>query len=156
MENFDVVEHAYQDLLETDKIREGIDVEEQKSILTRRAAYYLNQFNPNIDLLKKTSGNNILGLSVDIILDKSNGDFWDIATDNGKIAKPVNSEPKIDTSLISRWVQPTKELAEIPVVPSNPIPSSNQVTERLARIEQQINQLNDSVKILQDDIVQMK
>jgi len=160
MDNFNLVLKAYDELFASGDIIIGKNVDEQKAILTRRASYYINQFNPNIGLLQKTSGNNIQGLSVDIILDKSNGNFWDIATDINGLAKPIEGQLKNDKSLISRWIQPTLELAGLTSSSSIPVPSlpppTNHIIERLTQIEQKLDNLNDSIKILRDDFIHMK
>ena len=123
MENFNLVERAYNELINSGEIYSTSDpqsVENQKAYLTRRAAYYLNQIDNNLGLLSKTTGNNVMGLSTDIVI-KRNGDYYDIATDFAGLVRPVNSDIVSDPSLASRWIQPTKELAGLtnipPVVP---------------------------------------
>ena len=54
--------------------------EEGKAQLTRWAAYEMHKLDPNIGLLEKTSGNNVYGLSTDVIVHKITGDYADIAT----------------------------------------------------------------------------
>lgn len=113
MERFELVQKAYSELLASGDIKPVTDerkIEEQKAFLTRRAAYYLNQADSSFGLLSKTSGNNVMGLSVDIVI-KRDGTFYDIATDDGSQAKPVDAGAQNDPSLVSRWVQPTRELA---------------------------------------------
>lgn len=124
MENFDLVQRAYDELVKSGEIYATSDqliVEGHKAYLTRRAAYYLNLNNPDFGLLSKTTGNNVMGLSVDIVM-KHNGDFYDIATDSAGLVRPVNSGVVSDPSLANRWVQPTKELAGFINVSPVPIP----------------------------------
>jgi hypothetical protein len=94
------------------------DVEQDKGLLTRRAGYYVCTLHtPTIGLLEKTTGNNALGYSVDLLLRRTDGMFWDVATDATDDdglhnAVPVNGGPSgPDPELIPRWRQPTAELA---------------------------------------------
>jgi len=123
MERFDLVQRAYNELTESGDIKFLPDgtpdmerrIEEQKAYLTRRSAYYLTtEHDSNIGLLSKTSGNNVMGLSVDIVTRKTDGTFWDIASDNGHQAVPIDAGAQQDSTFPSRWVQPTKELAGLP------------------------------------------
>lgn len=107
-----------------------LEEEIEKARLTRRAAYLINQLDSNIGLLSKTEGNQIDGLSVDIIIDRISGEFADVASSqplrNGVRIIPV-WVPKQDKNLIDRWVQPTRELAGLtdstePVKPPIVIP----------------------------------
>lgn len=129
MERFDLVEKAYNELVAEGKIfPTATQFEEQKALLTRRAAYYLNQVDSNLGLLAKTSGNNIQGFSVDIILNK-NGDYWDVATDTSlggpeRLAKPVDGATQHDESLIPRWVKPLPMWCDFPVVEDPTVPPS--------------------------------
>lgn len=121
MENFDQVQRAYNELIKSGDIYTTSDsqqIENQKAYLTRRAAYYLNLIDSNIGLLSKTTGNNVMGLSTDIVM-KRDGDYYDIATDSAGLVQPVNSGVTHDSSLVSKWVQPTLELAGLT---TNPIP----------------------------------
>lgn len=104
-------------------------VEEQKAYFTRRAAYYQNSVDPTLGLLLKSSGNNVYGFSVDIILRKD-GTYYDIATDDGQMAQ-MNRNPgaQVDVSLASRWFQPTKELAGLSNPPDNPPPTNGNNTD---------------------------
>jgi hypothetical protein len=93
-----------------------VEAEENKARLTRRAAYLIHQVNPNIGLLRKETGNNVMGLSVDLILDRTNGEFADIASDvddgDGFRRTTAVFIPKHDPALMPRWVQPTPLLRE--------------------------------------------
>jgi hypothetical protein len=134
MQNFDQVQRAYDELVKSGDIYyvgasapQDI-IENQKAYLTRRAAYYLNLINPDFGLLSKTTGNNVMGLSTDIVV-KHNGNYYDIATDaaignDSRLVQPVNSSVVSDPLLASRWVQPTKELAGLtsPIPVPTPIP----------------------------------
>ena len=114
--HYDLVQRSYGELIQEGKIRKRDNqeaVENDKGLMTRRSGYYSNLQDPYIGILEKTSGNNSEGYSVDILIHKD-GRFWDIATDDGSMAKPVNgSERGPDPELAARWRQPTKELAQI-------------------------------------------
>jgi len=89
-------------------------VEQDKGLVVRRAAYYANQRDPTHGLLAKTSGNNSLGYSVDWILRSTDGEGWDVVTDDGTQALPLNGGPVgADPVRIPDWRQPTAELAQI-------------------------------------------
>ena len=123
-QHFDLVERAAEELRHEGKIqpREHIEeVEQDKGKITRRAAYYAHQRDSNFGILEKLTGNNARGYSVDIIIARS-GDFWDIVTDNGREARPINADAKSDAGLSSRWRQPTRDLAELPAEPDVPEP----------------------------------
>lgn len=114
--HFDLVERAHRELLSEGKIkrREKVEeVEQDKGLLTRRAAYYANQRDGSLGLLEKNYGNNSKGYSVDVILNKVTSEYWDVATDDGHNAKPVGIGPRVDQLLNHRWRQPTRELAEL-------------------------------------------
>jgi len=119
------VERAYADLKAEGKIAPRADaeqVEHDKGLLTQRAGWYVFQKNPTIGVLEKTTGNNYQGYSVDILI-RLDGIFWDVATDNGVEALPVNGGPSgPDPELIPRWRQPTAELAQVPDTPPTPEP----------------------------------
>ena len=142
---FDYRQHidiAYKQLLGEGFLLFSTSNEEvEKARLTRRAAWLIHQINNNIGLLEKTSGNQVLNLSVDIILDKSNGDFTDIASSrslgNGFVEIIPVWVPRNDPTLIPRWVEPTAGLAGI-ITPEIP------PTEPTAETElQQINRKLD-------------
>jgi hypothetical protein len=122
--HFDLVQRAHSELTAEGKIRrrtEEAQVENDKGLVTRRAAYYANtERDPDHGILEKNYGNNSMGYSVDIIIDKS-GLFWDVVTDSGGMAQPVDGgERGPDAELAGRWAQPTQELAQIE--PSTPGP----------------------------------
>lgn len=156
MEHFDQVQRAYDELVASHDIfvvpagpNQGQTIDEQKAFMTRRAAYYLNQVDANWGLLSKTTGNNVQGLSVDVVV-KHDGTWNDIGTDaevtGGRIVKPVDSGANNDPSLAARWVQPTKELAGLNGgTPPEPPPTD----EVLAKLDHIIAQ-NDSLKASQD------
>jgi len=137
---YDLVLKANQELVDEDEITplppgHQEEVEDQKGLLTRRAGYYSNLRDANIGILEKTSGNNSMGYSVDILIHKD-GTFYDVATDDGRQALPVNGGPGNDPGLISRWRQPTKELAGLdgtdPIPEPEPPPSD--IDEKLDQI----------------------
>jgi hypothetical protein len=115
--HYDQVLRAYDELLASGQIQRRTDqeqVEQDKGLLTRRAGYYSNQLTPAIGILAKTSGNNSLGYSVDLLIHKA-GTFWDVATDVEGLASPVNGGPLGPDPELSAngWRQPTAELAGI-------------------------------------------
>lgn len=122
--HYDLVQRAYDELIAEGKIQHRNNqehVEQDKGLLTRRAMYYTNtERNPAIGLLEKTEGNNSLGYSVDLGL-QLDGTFWDVATDSGGMAQPVNGGPSgPDPELVPRWAKPTAELAQVDVDPGPP------------------------------------
>jgi len=108
--------------------------EEGKAQLARRAAYEIHQINRNIGLLKKDSGNNVGGLSVDVFLDKSDGSWADMASDAAtgnanirEVTTPWTAHNNPSESIsVDRWVEPTLALANQPgplvLVQSTPDP----------------------------------
>jgi hypothetical protein len=101
--------------------------EENKARVTRLAAFLIHQQNPNIGLLRKDGGNRSLiqvngeeiGMSVDLIIDKSDGTFADVASDadDGEgfrraVAVWVpHPETSSDPAWLARWIKPTSALA---------------------------------------------
>jgi hypothetical protein len=94
------------------------DEEAGKAQLTRAAAWAIYQTDPNIGLLKKTSGNNVNGRSVDIVVQMTNGSFADVASShnngNGTVtilatwsAHPGDSTTSDETN----WIVPTATIA---------------------------------------------
>lgn len=91
--------------------------EEAKAQLTRVAGWALHQDDPNIGYVKKTRGNNVAGLSVDLLMDRSDGSFADIASSKADLegwvrirVVWVSHGPSSDLE----WVQPTAALAKMP------------------------------------------
>lgn len=114
--HFNLVERAWLELKEEGKIArrtEERQVEDDKGLITRRAAYYVHEVDPNFGILEKTQGNNSRGFSVDIIIHRD-GRFWDVATDRDGEAVTINPGEKFDTDLLPRWRKPTRELADLP------------------------------------------
>jgi len=147
--HYDLVQQAYQELINEGFIKElpaghQEEVEEQKGILTRRAAYYSFIRDSQYGILEKTEGNNSQGYSVDIII-STTGLIYDVASDNGHIAIPINGGPVSKPDLIPRWRQPTRELAGIGAEPPpdpdpNPVPpDDDDIKELLAYIIEQNN-----------------
>lgn len=122
---FDEVQRAFNDLKAEGKIGPRStpeEVEHDKGLITQRAGYYSNNRDATIGVLEKTSGNNYMGYSVDILV-RTDGLFWDVVTDNGMEAMPVNGGPSgPDPELIPRWRKPTKELAQVPEGGTGPTP----------------------------------
>lgn len=151
MEHFDLVQKAYNELRASNDIvpvppgpNQERTVEEQKAYLTRRAAWYLHQVDNSYGLLAKTTGNNVMGLSVDITIKKPSGEFFDIATDrevepNSRMAFPVNSGGSVDPALVPRWVQPTAALAGLPDNGNGEEPpDDDEIMEKLDEIQGQL------------------
>jgi hypothetical protein len=117
--HYDLVQKAHADLTAEGLIKARStqdEVEQDKGLLTRRAAWYVHQQrDPTHGLLAKTSGNNSQGFSVDWILTNRDGDGWDIATDDGVHALPLNGDAHgPDPARIPDWRPPTAELAQMP------------------------------------------
>jgi len=144
---FDLVQRAHSELIAEGLIRRRTDqaqVEEDKGLLTRRAGYYSNtEGDPGIGILSKPTGNNSEGYSVDILIHKD-GHFWDIATDSGGMAQPVDGEERYDPALAARWAQPTAELAALDETPgpgpAPPLPDDDD-DEIMAALDQVIAML---------------
>ena len=152
--HYDLVQRSYAELIQEGKIKkrdEHEQVEQDKGLMTRRAAYYANTLRDrDHGILEKTGGNQSEGYSVDIIIQKD-GTFWDIATDDGTMAKPVNGSERNDPELAPRWRQPTKELAQIedggvvepPPGPGPGQPSGNEeVMSKLNEMSAQMQELH--------------
>lgn len=121
----------------------GQELEDLKGKLTRRAAYYINREDSKLGLLAKTAGNNSMGFSVDIIMDRITGEIRDTCTDvsvGGGLNKVVptwgEKDPRPD--LLSNWWQPTRKLAglddtipDTPDIPDTPPETPDQSTEEL-------------------------
>jgi hypothetical protein len=148
---FDLVQRAHSELLAEGKIaaRTNQDaVEQDKGLITRRAAYYVNRDrDPSHGLLAKTSGNNSLGYSVDWIITNTDGQGWDIASDDGVNAFPSNGDAEgADPARVADWRQPTAELAQVTdggQVDPGPPPSNTD--ERLSALEDAVNALIETV-----------
>jgi hypothetical protein len=95
--------------------------EQAKAQFTRQVAWSIYQIDPNIGLLEKTGGTQVMNMSTDIVVQLSNGAFADVCTDpqiaggnvqiNGTwAAKP----PDVNTSDHTRWIRPTAALANAP------------------------------------------
>lgn len=125
-------------------------VEQDKGLLTRRAAYYINQRDPSIGLLAKTSGNNSQGYSVDWHLRNTDGNGWDVATDadagNGlREAVPVNGDAHgPDPARIPDWRQPTAELAQMPDGGTEPGPEPEPTPPPVDRTDEILHAIADS------------
>lgn len=166
---FSQVQRAHSELLTEGKIRHRyneVELEEDKGLVTRRAAYYVNTENdPNHGLLEKNVGNNSQGYSVDIILHRD-GTYWDVVTDSGGMAVPIDGDARVDTSLIPRWRPPTAELAQVDEgLPGEPgegpiggggsneevVSKLNEILETLARMEE-VEARNTASIIARDDL----
>ena len=129
--HYDLVTRAHQELLAEGKIGPRTDqtqVEEDKGLICRRAAYHVfTERDASHGLMEKTSGNNSQGYSVDWILRSTDGVGWDVTTDDGQSAFPVNGDQHPpDPSYIPRWRQPTAELAQYDEPEPGPAPPDQQ------------------------------
>jgi hypothetical protein len=95
--------------------------EEGKAQLTRAAAWQIYQSNPNIGLVAKDSGNQVLGLTVDVLMDRTDGSAADMASSTPdapgyvRITTPWSPYPaNHDPAWLGKWRQPTQELAQYP------------------------------------------
>jgi hypothetical protein len=125
--HYDLVTRAHQELLAEGLIgprTNQTDVENDKGLICRRAAYHVyTERDATHGLMEKTEGNNSQGYSVDWILRSSDGVGWDITTDDGVNALPVNGDQHPpDPSYIPRWRQPTADLAQIDETTPEPPP----------------------------------
>ena len=131
------------------------EVEQDKGLITRRAAYYVNtERDQTHGLMEKSSGNSSAGMSVDWILRQTDGVGWDVTSDDGVNAFPVNgSEHPPDASYIPRWRQPTADLAQLPDAPVDPEPPDAQDIEDIYAILETLGaqQANDTAAILARD-----
>ena len=158
--HYDLVQQAHSELVAEGQIRRRTDqeeVEQDKGLLTRRAAYYANaQRDSQHGILTKTYGNNSLGYSVDIIVHRD-GTFWDVATDSGGLAQPVNGGPAgPDPELAARWAQPTADLAGLDDDGPGPAPGpddeDDDLDDILAELERmQETQARDTAMIIARD-----
>ena len=98
------------------------DQEEQgKAQLCRAIAWEVYQQDPNCGLFKKTGGNNVMGMSTDVIVQKPDGSFADCTSsdNNGDGTMTIKATwgtkaPDVRTSDMDRWIQPTQALADAP------------------------------------------
>jgi hypothetical protein len=104
-----------------DPVIPAAQAEAGKAQLTRAAAWEIYQTDPNIGLLEKTYGNQVNNLSVDIVVQMTDGSYADIAAehDNGDgtvtiLATWGPNAGDSNTTDESRWVVPTLALAETP------------------------------------------
>ena len=157
---YDCVTRAHQELKAEGLIapRSTQDaVEQDKGLLTRRAAYYANLQDPTHGLLAKTSGNNSQGFSVDWILSNRDGTGWDVATDDGVNALPMNGGPEApDAARIPDWRQPTADLAQIDSSTPTPVPpepvDQQDIDDIYASLEAlQVQQAQDTQLLLAHD-----
>jgi len=154
--HYDIVVRAHSELLAEGLIQPRTDqaaVENDKGLICRRAAYYVNtERDPSHGLMEKTEGNNSMGYSVDWILRQTDGVGWDVTSDDGVNAFPVNgSEHPPEASYIPRWRQPTADLAQLSPAPVDPDPpeTDDELFEILEMMQMQ--QAADTAAILARD-----
>ena len=103
----------------TNPVVSAADEEAGKAQLTRAAVYEIAKTDPNVGLRAKTTGNQVAGLSVDTIVDRTTGQVVDIATSRPEAAGQVRILPGWydygpNPSEIPSYVQPTAALAAFP------------------------------------------
>jgi hypothetical protein len=139
------------------RARDERETEENKARLTRLAAFRIHQQNADIGLLAKTYGNNVLGLSVDLVVERTTGNFADVATDvddgDGfrRIAAQWIALPAdVNTSDRSRWVEPTAALAGLneAAEPARPpsTPSDDDTAVRFDAIDARLSGLEAGLR----------
>ena len=128
--HFDLVQRAYNELIAEGKIKQRAtteEVEQDKGLVTRRAGYYTySERTSAIGILEKTTGNNSMGYSTDILI-QTDGDYWDVVTESAGMVQPLDGGPSHDAELIPLWRIPTAELAQVSTSPTpepTPPPSS--------------------------------
>ena len=112
--------------------------EEGKAQLTRVAAWQIHQQNPNVGLLSKPGGNQVGGLAVDVLIDRSDGSSVDCASSTPDGAGSVRiravwlpNAPNPDAVWLARWVQPTAALAGAPGPLKSETPPQDGVREQI-------------------------
>lgn len=96
------------------------DEERGKAQLTRLAAFEIHRFNPDIGLRKKTGGNQVADLSVDTIVDRTDGTVVDIATSRDEVKGQTKAilagwfDYGPNPAEIATYVEPTEALAGLP------------------------------------------
>lgn len=165
MERYDLVEKAYNELVASGVVHDSTNGEEldgMKGAVTFRAAYYINQVNPNRGLLAKFSGANVKGFKADVIMDKD-GTTFDISTDNGRKIIIQNPRGNFEPNLIDLWRQPTAELAGLNEIPPIDIPPTNPPTtvdltpvlNKIHELEDVIHAQNDMLLVLGGNITDL-
>jgi len=156
--HYDLVQRAHQELLAEGKIKTRATQEEteaDKGLLTARSAWYVySERDPSHGLLSKTSGNSYLGLySVDWITRKTDGEGWDIVSDSGGLAIPVDGGPLgADPARIAEWREPSAALAQLEDAPEPPPVDETTLDDVYAYLEVlQVQQAEDTQLILARD-----
>ena len=159
---FSDVQRAYDELRNEGKIGPRTNqeqVEADKGLLTCRAAYYANQRDASHGLLAKASGNSYAGMSVDWILRNTDGEGWDVATDDGTQALPSNGGPYgPDAARIPDWRQPTADLAQVDDSGggTTPVPPPPDYDQQLIAIRESIDALSGMIGGLAEQIYHMR
>lgn len=151
--HFDCVQRAYEELTAEGKIPMG-NLEYDKGLITQRAGFYSYERDSTMGVLEKSSGNNYQGYSVDILI-RTNGDYYDVVTDSGGQAVPVNGGPDHDPELIPRWRKPTKELAQIDGDTDGggtPTPPSDALQQQVDALEATVIQQQEAITVLTNDV----
>lgn len=101
-----------------DQVVPTSEEEAGKAQLTRAAAWAIHQQDPSVGLCSKLTGNQVHGLSVDTIVDRT-GSLVDIATSKPEAAGMVRILPgwftyPLNPDDAQKWTQPTAALAALP------------------------------------------
>jgi hypothetical protein len=134
--------------------------EESKALLTRMSCWRLHQSEPSWGLVRKTSGNQVRGLSTDLIMWRPTGEIVDVTTDDGgRIQAMWGVRAPQDALPPDRWVAPTPEgpqavaaPPETPAAPPTIIQQTVDLTPVLARLDEQAALLRE----LKQEIVQIR
>ena len=125
------------------------DEEAGKAQLLFAAVWQIHQTNPNIGLVEKTSGNAIDGMTVDVMMDKTDGSAADCSSSTPdapgyvRITTPWSPyAANMDPAWLTRWRAPTQTLATKPTPmqrtgttpPPDPTPPPADNSEVLAAI----------------------
>lgn len=150
--HYDLVQQAYAELQAEGKIPMG-NIEHDKGLITQRAGYYSYERDSTMGVLSKPDGNNYQGYSVDILI-RTNGEYYDVVTDQNGQAVPVNGGPDHDPNLIARWRKPTRELAQLPEDGSGGVvpPDDSELAARVAALEQTVTQLGTDMDSLGEQV----
>jgi hypothetical protein len=138
--HFDLIQQGFNELRTEGKIQPRSDqalVEADKALITARGAWLVySTRDPSHGQLYKASGNQVNERSVDWVVRNSDGEGWDVATDqeaaNGlREAVPLNGGPYgPDPARIADWRAPSAELAQVGTTPTpgpTPPPETSEI-----------------------------
>ena len=145
--------------------------EEAKAQVTRLVTWRIFQSDPNVGLLSKPGGNQVMGLSVDVLMNRLDGSWADMATAtrNGVPPGMVRVEPvwiphgpDTTAAWLSRWVQPTAALAAAPgpltfgrpdpvPPPTQPIPHIPESVLDLSGVQAQLDAISTKIDMMRTE-----